>query len=268
METKSLSDQALSVAQEYARLTVGTAASPIPYFNNRVMRRRMTLRTYVGKGSPRDIREEVETLLVKQHVSREAVTDSILQKLLVDNNLGIDCSGFVYYMMDAECLKRGHGHLNRRLKFLRSKGPIGKMMSYLRPAENTDVKTFASDANTRSIEVAHTKPGDLITMTDGPDGADRNHILIVTRVDYENTGGGSVAKKAYYTHAIAYPEDGLYGTGVKEGVIEIVSHAGKITDQVWSEGTTLETATTDGARRIFERAQKSQTELRRLKWFS
>ena len=83
-------------------------------------------------------------------------------------------------------------------------------------------------------------------------------------MEYEN----STPKKAYYSHAIAYPEDGLYGTGVKEGVIDIVAAAGKITDQVWNEGAAPGGATPEGARRIFERAQKSKTELRRLKWFS
>ena len=264
METKSLSDQALAVTNDYSSLRIGNAAASVPYFNNKTLRRRMTLRTYVGKGSPKDIREEVEALLVKQHVSREAVTDAILAKILVDNNIGIDCSAFAFYVLDAECLKRGHGHFNRRLKFLKGKGPIAKMKCYLRPVENTDVKTLASDANTRIIEVANIKPADLVTMTDGPDGADRHHVLVITRVDSEN----GVPKKAYYSHAVAYPEDGLFGTGIKNGVIDIVSPAGKITDQVWTEHAAGGDPTAEGARRIFERAQKSKTELRRLKWFS
>jgi hypothetical protein len=258
MNTISLSELALDVIKGYTELTVGSGSVSVPYFNNNTTRTRMALRVHVGKGSPSDIREELETVLVKNHVDRNTVSGEILKKLLTDNNLGIDCSAYAYYILDAESRYRGLGHINRRLKFIRSYGPLGKMMSYLRPVENCDVRTFAHDSNSRSIQIADAKPGDLVTMTDGPEGADRNHVLIVTSVVTEN----GVLKKLLYTHAVAYPEDGLYGTGIKYGSIEITNPAGLLTDQTWTESGTAEKAAI-----IVARARKSKTDIRRLKWF-
>jgi hypothetical protein len=178
---------------------------------------------------------------------------------MVDAGLGIDCSAFAYYILDAESRARGYGHLNRRINFIKRYGPVGKMMCYLRPAENCDVKTFASDTNTRAVDLGAVKPADMVTMTDGPDGDDRNHILVITSVDYED----GQPKRLRYAHAIAYPEDGLYHTGVKEGVIDIAIPGAPLADQIWSES-----GSTDKAAAIFARARASRTELRRLKWLS
>jgi hypothetical protein len=80
-------------------------------------------------------------------------------------------------------------------------------------------------------------------MLGGPDVNDRNHILIIDKIE-EN--------KISYVHSIAYPEDGIYGTGIKVGSIDITDSGKSITDQIWSE------------KNLLERAQKSKTELRRL----
>jgi len=258
MQTTSLSELSLDVIKEYTHLKIGTGEASVPYFNNKTTRTRMALRVHIGKGNPKDIREELETVLVKNHVARDTVSGDVLKKLLVENNLGVDCSAYAYYILDAESRYRGLGHINRRLKFIHAYGPLGKLMSRLRPAENCDVRTFAHDNNSRIVKLMDTKPGDLITMTDGPEGIDRNHVLIVTSIDTEN---GALVKFSY-THTVAYPADGLMGTGIKTGSITITNPAGTLTEQTWSES-----GTSEGAATILARAQKSKTDIRRLKWF-
>ncbi|MCX6715936.1 MAG: hypothetical protein NT077_02885 [Candidatus Taylorbacteria bacterium] len=259
MNTKILSSQALKVIDDYMHFHVGNAVSSVPYFNNKTARARMTLRARVGKGSPKDILEELESVIVKHHIVADTLADESLKKLLVENNLGVDCSAFAYYVLDAENRERGQGHLNRRILFMNNFNPIGKMKCYLRPVENCDVKTFGSDNNSRVIPLKNVQPGDIITMLEGPDASDRNHILVVHEVEYDN----GIPKSVFYSHAIAYPEEGLYGNGIKQGKIEITYPDQELTKQIWTEdGSILK------AQKIFSQAQASKTELRRLKWLS
>lgn len=262
MDKDRLSADADKVIGSYADFRVGNAKTGIPYFNNRIGRARGGERARVGKGSPKDILEELEIILVKGHVAKDSLKDEALKKILVDNNLGIDCSGFAYYVLDAENRARGHGHINRRMTFLKGKNPVAKMFSYLRPAQNCDVRAFASDMNSRTIALKSAQAGDIITMIgegDAGERAERNHILVIT----ETARDGGEIRSLSYAHAIAYPEDGLYGSGVKQGRIDIAYPGEPLTKQLWSEG-----GSPDKARRIFERALASTTELRRLKWLS
>ncbi len=259
METKTLSKAALHIIDQYLHFRIGNAVASVPYFNNKTVKARMTLRAKVGKGSPDDIKDELQSIIVKQHIAPTALADEALKKLLVDNGLGVDCSGFAYYILDAESKATGNGHLNRRIHFINSYGPIGKMMCYLRPAENCNVKTLASDNNTSVVALKDARPGDIITMLGSSDAADRDHVLLITDISLEN---GSL-RSLSYIHAIAYPEDGRYGTGPRQGKIDISFPGEPLLKQVWSEGAALE-----NARRLYERAAVSRTEIRRLKWLT
>lgn len=242
MNTQTLSPRALKVIDEYLHFRLAHSVASVPYFNNKTTRARMTLRARVGKGSPKDILEELQAVIVKNHIVADTLADESLKKLLVDNGLGVDCSAFAYYVLDAENRERGLGRLNRRLTFMTGRSPMAKMRSYLRPVENCDVKTLGSDTNSRVIPLNEIRPGDFITMIGGPLGQDRDHIVIVHEVECAN---GS-PKSVHYSHAVAYPEDGLYGTGIKQGKIEIASFEEELA----------------------KLARGSKTELRRLKWLS
>ncbi len=262
MDKNKLSTDADRMIGSYIDFRIGNARTGIPYFNNKIGRARGGERARVGKGSPKDILEELEIILVKGHVAKDSLSDEALKKILVDNNLGIDCSGFAYYVLDSENRARGHGHINRRMTFLKGKNPVAKMFSYLRPAQNCDVRAFASDMNSRIIALKNAQAGDIITMIDSGDAserAERNHIIVITEVVQES----GETKSLSYAHAIAYPEDGLYGSGVKQGKIDIAYAGEALTKQLWSES-----GSPDKAKRIFERALASTTELRRLKWLS
>ncbi len=255
MAVQSLSPQALSVIDGYLRFKAGTAECSVPYFNNKTIASRGGLRAHRGKGSPEDIREEIRGIFLKHHIDIEALKSESLKKALADQNLGIDCSAFAYHVMDAEYDARGLGPLEGSLIFVNCRGLFGKIVCSMRPAENCDVTTLADDANARIVPLGEIAPGDFITMIGGPDGNERNHILIIHSVERD----GSSLRSISYSHAVAYPEDGLYGSGIRQGTIEITSPSGTILDQVWKESGMIESA-----RRIFERAKASRTEIRRL----
>jgi hypothetical protein len=270
MTTSTLSTKSLLILDQYVHFRFGSAVCSVPYFNNRTVGARAALRATIGKGSPKDIQEELQSITVKNHIDYDSLADESLKKLLVDNNLGIECSGFAYYVLNAESEERGKGTLDKHLRFVKAGGFLGKIRAKLRPVENCDVATFADDANSSMIPINEVRPGDFISMQNDGDESERDHILVVTEIDYDNPGmipgqnstGNSRPTKIYYSHAVAYPEDGKYGTGIKQGLIELSAECKTLADGLWSEN-----GTTANATRIFNRAKKSRTEIRRLKWF-
>jgi hypothetical protein len=283
MNTKIISEKALNVIDQYAHFRIGNLGGgadtipscPIPYFNNNHKVVRAGLRATIGKGSPRDIFEEVEIELAKNGELRNslpagavkdgsfipgAVTDETLKHFLVDHNIGIDCSGFAYYVLSAESQARGKNSIDRHLHFPFCTGFLGKIRSKMRPAENADVATFAHDKNSNVIPLNEIAPGDIITMLNTMNKADkiRDHILVVHHVEYQNF----VPTVIYYSHSIAWPSDGQYGHGVRQGKIEILNVNKSLTEQKW-----IEADKTAQENYTFVGAQKALTEIRRLRWF-
>ncbi|MEK7609667.1 MAG: hypothetical protein AAB470_00910 [Patescibacteria group bacterium] len=256
MNTKTLSNRALSTINQYLNFRVGTAVCSIPYFNNKTIKARATLRAYGGKGSPKDIFEEIQTIAVKSHVNIESLTNESLKKILTDNNIGIDCSGFVYYILNAQSEELKNETLDRRLSFVNCHGLIGKIRCSLRPIENCDVGTLAHDKNSLTVPIKEISPSDIITMIGDSEENEHDHILVIHQVEYQNF----IPCKIHYSHAVAYPEDGIYGTGIRQGTIEIVDPDKSISEARWIENNK------EGvANRIFIRATKSKTEMRRLR---
>ncbi len=257
MNTKTITPRALSVIDQYFHFKVGGAVCSIPYFNNKKVKARAALRADIGKGSPADIFEEVRTITAKKHIAVDSLANESLKKLLVDDDIGIDCSAFAYYTLNAESEERKKGPLDRHISFVNCHGIVGKIRCSLRPIENCDVATLAHEKNSVLVALKDTAPGDMIIMIGGPDSDDRDHILVIHQVEYQNF----VPIKIHYSHVMAYPEDGVYGTGVKQGVIEVVKPNGGLLDQMWNENGKI-----SADNRIFARAQNSKTEIRRLKW--
>lgn len=259
MNAKRLSNRALDVIDQYMHFKAGGAICSVPYFNNKTARARAALRTFIGKGSPKDIFDETQSVMIRKHIPAGTLAGESLKRLLVDNGLGIDCSALAYYVLNAENEEHGNGKLDRHLRFVNCAGLMGKIRCSLRPVENCDVSTLAHDKNSRIVALNAVSPGDFISMLGGPDNSDRDHILIVHQAEYQNFA----AVKIRYSHAVAYPDDGLYGSGVKQGEIEIVEPAKGLLDQIWKES-----GSTENAARILDRARSSKTELRRLRAFS
>ncbi len=217
----------------------------------------MALRVFVGKGNPKDIYDELESILVQKHLAKESLSDEALKKILTDSNLGIDCSGYAYYILDAESEETKSASLSRKLTFVNSKGLSGVIASKLRPAENCSVAVLAHEKNSKVVSLKEIAPGDIITMITKENEGERNHILIVTQVEAHD----SLPVRIHYTHSVAYPEDGVYGTGIKQGIIEVADVEKNLLSQRWIENN-LE----NDSNRIYLRAHKSETELRRLNW--
>ena len=248
MNTKVISEGSRQVIDHYRNFRVGSAVCSVPYYNNRVSGRRGALRAEVGKGSPKDIFDEITHRALLEKVDVNQLDSDMLKKYLVNSNLGIDCSGFAYYVLNEESLARGKGTLDKHIRF-------GRFMARFKPQNNIDVLTFADAKNSRTVAYKEIEPGDIITMLGGPEGGERNHILVINQVEYQNF----VPTTLHYVHAIAWPTDGEYGHGIHEGKIDIVDPNKAILEQRW-----IENEKTGEENYTFSRAKKSTTEIRKL----
>lgn len=243
MNTKILSESAIDVINQYKNFQVENAICSVPYFNNKTTARRAGLRAEVGKGSPKDIFDEVEQRAFEQKIDLKNLDSVSLKKFLVDNNIGIDCSGFVFNVLDLS---------KKNIYF--DKGIFGKIKAMIRPAMNTDVKTLAHNKNSKAISLLEIQVGDIITMINN----ERDHVILVNQIEYQNFKPTTI----HYAHAVAWPTDGEYGHGIHEGKIEILDLNKSLLEQRW-----IENNVTNSENYTLTRAQKSVTEIRRLNWF-
>ena len=254
MNTKLLSDKALSVIDQYINFKIGSAVCSIPYYNSRLNNSLTKLRVQNGKGSPRDIFDEIESIVTSERIDSRFIDSNNLKKLLVDKNIGVDCSGLVYYILNAENESREKGTIDRHLSFPLCKGIIGKLRCKIRPIENTDVAVFSHNKNSRKVPTKEVLVGDIITMINREEW---NHILVIHQIEYQNF----IPTIIHYTHSMAWPTDGQYEHGVRQGTIEILDPNKDLVEQKW-----IEKEKTGNENYTFSRALKAQTEIRRLLW--
>ncbi len=223
---QTLSQPALDVIQNYLSLPFPGKQVSCPYFNNRRVRLRGGLRALIGKGNPEDIVEEAMIISLREKIDLKKLSDQNLKQFLVEHKLGIDCSGLVYHILDAEMKAQGKGSLHQVLKRPWFKNPIRKLLVKLRPIENTGVGTFNHEVNSIEVSLKDIQPGDLIIMMGAGLKQDYNHILIINQI---------TDNKIQYTHSFQYPTDGQYNHGVRQEAITIVNLNKNILEQNWSE---------------------------------
>jgi len=231
MPSKNLSAKSMKVISNYLHLPIPGHSVCCPYFNNKRNKVRAGLRVLLGKGSSDDICKEIKLIALRDKIDLEKISDSELSKLLVEKNIGIDCSGFAYYILDQELKEKGKGSLRKALYFPFAKNPIRKFLILLRPVENTNVKTLSHEKNSKEISFQAISPGDMIVLLSGNKFSNPDHIMIVHEVEYDNKN----LKTIRYTHSYRWPSDGQYFHGVRQGHIEITDKAKNILEQKWIE---------------------------------
>jgi len=250
-----LSSDARKVISDY--LSLPDIRVPAPYYNNRRHKLAAGLRALAGKGLPTEIVEEAELFAIREKVSLASLAPADKTRFLVDHHLGIDCSGFVYHVLDAESHARGAGAMHSHISF-HHRSLLRRLIARLRPAQNAGAITFAQPTNSFEVPLSDVQPGDFIVMTHNPEARSFDHIILITAVDKATTH-----TTLTYTHSIAWPSDGVCGHGVRIGTITVTDPLIRLADQVWEEhGKAGAENYTHG------RATKAETtSLRRLNWF-
>lgn len=222
---KKLSSQTEKIITEYKHLPFG-AGCETPYFNNRRRGIRGGLRALVGKGTPKEIIEEARILALRNRVSIERLDERALKAFLISQDLGVDCSGLVYHLLNTELHARGKGGLPKHISYQTTWWR--KLINNVRPAENINVSVLASPENTAEVSLEEIAVSDLIIMLNTGVKKNYNHVLFVkevTKTDTETT--------INYIHSYAWPSDGISGTGVREGTIVVKGKS--LTHAIWTE---------------------------------
>lgn len=232
MITRTLSEQALKTINSYFHLPIPGHDVSCPYYNNRYSNVRAGLRVMIGKGNISDIADEATLLALREKVDLSKLSNDDLRIFLIENGIGVDCSGYVYHILDEEVRTRGKGRMKKNIKFPFVRTPWRKILTWLRPAEHAGVRTLAAKENSVRVPLAKILPGDMIVMINTGPKHDRNHVLLVTKVDFDET---NLPTTVYYTHSFHWRTDGRYGHGVKDGKIAITDRDKSVLDQIWEE---------------------------------
>ena len=247
-----LSQQAQDVIEHYKTLKIAGKTIKCPYYNNERQKMRAALRARIGKGSPEEIEHEALVIAIRDGVQIDVLNDEALQKFLVDSKLGIDCSGFVYYVLEAEA--RAHKkNLKKSIKFS-GFSFLRKLVARLRTVENVGVQILAHDQNSHSVDLSDIQPGDMIVMIGYDDENKRDHILLVTSIEDD---------KILYVQSCALQIDGKYDHGIKGGMIEVIDSSKSLLKQQWTED-----GCENESNETWQKAQNTETfSVRRLRIF-
>jgi hypothetical protein len=157
----TLSEETIELLDCFLNLPIG-AGCATPYFNNRRAKIRGGLSGLVGKGSPKEITTEAKIIATRKKINLNDLNSEGLKRFLVENGLGIDCSGLAFHLLNAESKARGLGSFASNIKSERNF--IRKILYRLRPEVNTNVEVFASPKNSQEINIKDAEAGDIITM--------------------------------------------------------------------------------------------------------
>ena len=230
MNGKTLSQPALDVIKSYSQLVFGDKKINCPYFNNRRSKVRAGLRVLIGKGSPEEIVEEAQLFALREKVDLKDISAEDLKKFLVEHNLGLDCSAFAYYILNAEYKNKHSGDLASKL-FYPNRSFMRKLLIKLRPVENISVNTLSHEKNTQTIALSEVAPGDVVIIMNAGKEHNLNHILVIYKIEYAQ----DMPQTLYYAHSFQWSIDGKYNHGIKTGRIEITNIQKSLLDQKWIE---------------------------------
>ena len=310
-----LSPKAQQLIHNYLNLPFkGVAGVRCPYFNNARLKQRGQLRVLVGKGTPSEIAEEAYIISVQKHAgffektgecclhnqhTGSPTTNDDLRHFLIDNRLGIECSGFVTHVLRAHYLENNKIDIAKKLFIVSPAKMLRWLITHLRPIENIDVKTYANDKNSLQIigqsagyDYSKVMAGDVIILLDKTLPFQCNHIMLVTDVKpfvipnprprgeeslsqppndgqrslvaarlARDDSGESQRVMINYAHSRAWATEGTYGHGVSEGKIESTAPGKNVLAQTWTEQNK-----TGEANETYTEAKTARViEIRRLK---
>ncbi len=249
--TQHLSAEAEHIIDSYTQLSIGGKKIRCPYYNNKKIKARAALRVLVGKGSAQEIEEEAFLLALKEKVSLSEYSEEQITQFLVDHHLGIDCSAFAFYILNAE----SNGKLQRHIRSV-STNILRRLLFRWRLVENINVKTLADDKNSLPIPLEQIAPGDIITII-GTAETQRDHVLIVRKVQKQKDKTISIE----YVHSLQWKKDGLYNHGIRTGSMHISDREAALAEQGWEEDGYTNKEENETLQRI---VNATRVELRRL----
>ena len=199
---------------EYTHLSLGGKEIVCPYWMNKLGK--VVFGPGGGKGKPKEIIEFTKTEAENKKIDLGKLTADEIISFMKKNRIGIDCSGFVFWLLDALDLEKGGNGISDDIP-----GSQGKFIK-----TRASAKMLTNDEVSFSIEQAgQIQPGDMLRFRGG------NHLAVVLSTVKEN----NQIKEIVYGHSSsnAYSEQ----SGVHEGKILIINPKLSLRQQKWEEKT-------------------------------
>jgi cell wall-associated NlpC family hydrolase len=167
-----------------------------------------------GKGTPSEITQTTKLLAKEQNVDLQKLSSDQIRQFMTKNRLGVDCSGFIYYLLDQTFLQLHHNSLDKIIKAKLTKNPLNP------PRFRCNADCLTNDPNTIPIifPKERIQSGDLIRIHQG------KHVAIIIK---------SNKSKITYAHSSGKTAT----TGVHFGQINITQLKKDLSQQSWLELT-------------------------------
>lgn len=211
MENDYINKKIREFIRGYTAMDIDGVVIPCPYWMNRLKDGKVIVRGFAnGKGSAGEIREELEKELISlSGDERFKLTAENLRKFARRKRTGIDCSGFVYRVLD-QLLRLGIGGTKYKNLDEAFDGGIYK----------TDAKRLTGLQYCREIRnIKDFRVGDMIRLWGG------KHIAIIIEVN---------DKEIIYAHSSSLSTK---IQGVHTSFIRIIDADKPLENQIWDEKT-------------------------------
>jgi hypothetical protein len=212
--------EAQAVVERYADLCIMGAHAACPYhINCRLFSKNRAL---LGKGRPEEIEAAAEDFFRRFNTSIKPGESEKLQAALRDYGIGIDCSGFVAWVLHELTLRHCGKAIWNCVRFPSVKRHA---VSRFRPLENISAALLTGERNSHTVaDICDILPGDMIRALKG------GHVIVVTEV------GVDAKDKALYFEYYHSTAGGERWNGVRHGLAIIREPSGYLLDQEWIEG--------------------------------
>lgn len=218
MTVLKLPKTAQELFDHYTNLNIQSLHIVCPYHINAGLRGKN--RALVGKGRPEEIERAAERYLMQFQMYAHGNAEQ-LAKYLTACGFGIDCSGFVAWILNCITLERLHKPLQYCLSFPSIKR---NLVSKIRPFENISANLLTNATNTVKItDINQARPGDLIRLIHG------GHVMIVSEVGLSKHKNVTYFK--YMQSTVAYGKR----SGVEEDIVRVTSLNGYLLEQTWPD---------------------------------
>ena len=215
----------LELIDQYQNLTIGGKTVKTPYYIRTKQETHAKLQSLSGKGSPDEIITEALVVGKLRHVDFSAMSDEEIRNFLRKEHIGIDCSGYVYHLLNVWVYDQYHKPLHSILKYP-YKGFINRIAVFLRPAMNTSVAVLTDPKNASRIKLKDAKPGDLIRM---PALTSGDHVALIIKTTYDKAG--QLKQITFTQSSQQFGQD----HGVRVDTIDIIDNTKGLEDQKWND---------------------------------
>ena len=158
-----------------------------------------------GKGTPQQIKQLVLEAAKEESFDFKNATEEKVVNFMIDHGIGVDCSGFVYNILDHYLKATKKISLDTIiLRYPGIAGKIERLLLQKNRIRRSSAATLTSDLNTvKIVKVKDMKPGDMLRLTHSDwkgkhiaiiIEVNKNYILYAMTSQYTKTQGARFGK--------------------------------------------------------------------------